>query len=336
MDLPDVHGHIAEIRRDEMAKAAEILGVEHHWLGFVDSGLPKGDPLPPLPEDCFALVPLEISTEALVRAVRQFRPHVMTTYDENGGYPHPDHIRCHQVSVAAFEAAADYRRYPQAGDPWSVSKLYYNHGFLRQRMQLLQDEFARNGEVGPFAKWLKHWQPDHDVFAERVTTRVECADYFGQRDDALRARHPDRPQRRLLRRSDRVAAATVAHGGVRAGPFSGAGYAAGDGPVRRDRGQRMNHAVLTMLWIVAEEAPRDTGPDFGKASPFGLLVIVLLMLGTFGLVWSMNRQLKKLPESFDPEHPAPTRPPTRGPSAPRPPATTAKRRGDGPFADSVG
>ncbi|BBZ22172.1 hypothetical protein MHIB_05900 [Mycolicibacter hiberniae] len=63
--------------------------------------------------------------------------------------------------------------------------------------------------------------------------------------------------------------------------------------------------MLTMLWIVAEEAPRDTGPDFGKASPFGLLVIVLLMLGTFGLVWSMNRQLKKLPESFDPEHPAP-------------------------------
>ncbi|WP_067975746.1 hypothetical protein [Mycolicibacter icosiumassiliensis] len=65
----------------------------------------------------------------------------------------------------------------------------------------------------------------------------------------------------------------------------------------------MNHAVQTVLWIVADDVPRDTGPDFGKASPFGLLVIVLLMLGTFGLVWSMNRQLKKLPESFDPEHP---------------------------------
>jgi mycothiol S-conjugate amidase len=49
MDLPDVHGHMAEIRRDEMAKAAEILGVEHTWLGFIDSGLPKGDPPPPLP-----------------------------------------------------------------------------------------------------------------------------------------------------------------------------------------------------------------------------------------------------------------------------------------------
>ncbi len=56
MDLPEVHGRMAEIRRDEMAKAAEILGVEHHWLGFVDSGLPEGDPLPPLPRRCDATI----------------------------------------------------------------------------------------------------------------------------------------------------------------------------------------------------------------------------------------------------------------------------------------
>jgi mycothiol S-conjugate amidase len=185
MDLPDVHGHIHEIRRDEMAKAAEILGVEHHWLGFVDSGLPKGDPPPPLPEGCFALVPLEESTEALVRVVREFQPHVMITYDENGGYPHPDHIRCHEVSVSAYEAAGDYRRFPDAGEPWSVSKLYYVHGFLRARMQLLQDEFAKNGQEGPFGKWLEHWLPENDHFEKRVTTRVECSAYFGQRDDAL-------------------------------------------------------------------------------------------------------------------------------------------------------
>ena len=102
MDLPEVHGRIAEVRRDEMAKAAEILGVEHTWLGYHDSGLPSGDPLPPLPEGCFALAPLEGPTERLVRVIREFRPHVMTTYDENGGYPHPDHIRCHEVSVAAY------------------------------------------------------------------------------------------------------------------------------------------------------------------------------------------------------------------------------------------
>ncbi|WP_421844584.1 mycothiol conjugate amidase Mca [Mycobacterium sp.] len=187
MDLPDVRGHIAEIRRDEMAKAAEILGVEHTWLGFVDSGLPKGDPLPPLPEGCFALVPMEVSTEALVRVVREFRPHVMTTYDETGGYPHPDHIRCHEISVAAYEAACDHRRFPDAGEPWMVSKLYYNHGFLRQRMQLLQDEFIKHGQDGPFERWLAHWDSEHDPFADRVTTRVECSAYFSQRDDALRS-----------------------------------------------------------------------------------------------------------------------------------------------------
>ncbi len=163
MDLPEVHGRMAEIRRDEMAKAAEILGVEHHWLGFVDSGLPEGDPLPPLPDGCLGVVPLEEPTEALVRVIRKFRPHVLTTYDENGGYPHPDHIRCHQVSVAAFEAAGDYLLFPDAGEPWNVQKLYYTHGFLRKRMQLIQDEFAKHGEVGPFEKWLKHWdrRPRH-------------------------------------------------------------------------------------------------------------------------------------------------------------------------------
>src|SRR5687768_14364352 len=123
MDRPDVLENIIEIRREEMARAAKILGIQHRWLGFKDSGLPEGDPKPPLPEGCFALVPLEESTERLVRFIRSFRPHVMTTYDERGGYPHPDHIRCHEVSVAAFEAAADPERYPEAGEPWQVLKL---------------------------------------------------------------------------------------------------------------------------------------------------------------------------------------------------------------------
>jgi mycothiol S-conjugate amidase len=187
MDLPDVQEHIAEIRRDEMAKAAEILGVEHTWLGFVDSGLPKGDPPPPLPDGCFALAPLEESVEALVRVVREFRPHVITTYDENGGYPHPDHVACHQVSVGAYEAAGDYARFPDAGEPWAVSKLYYVHGFVRQRMQLLHDEAVKHGHEPPFQKWLELWKPEHDPFESRVTTRVQCSEYFSQRDDALRA-----------------------------------------------------------------------------------------------------------------------------------------------------
>ena len=91
--------------------------MRHARLGFVDSGLPEGDLLPELPDGCFALQPLHVATEPLVRLVQEFRPHVMTTYDENGGYPHPDHIMCHKVSVEAFDAAGDPSRYPGTGDP---------------------------------------------------------------------------------------------------------------------------------------------------------------------------------------------------------------------------
>ena len=64
-------------------------------------------------------------------------------------------------------------------------------------------------------------------------------------------------------------------------------------------------ALTTIVGLLAEDTPRDTGPDFGKASPLGLVVVVILMVATFLLVWSMNKQLKKLPESFDPESPEP-------------------------------
>ena len=58
-----------------------------------------------------------------------------------------------------------------------------------------------------------------------------------------------------------------------------------------------------MLSVIADDAPRNHGPDFGKASPVGLLIIVLLVVATLFLVRSMNRQLKKVPESFDRQHP---------------------------------
>ena len=74
---------------------------------------------------------VEEAAEPLVRLIRSFRPHVVTTYDENGGYPHPDHVMCHEVSVAAFEAAGDPERYPDAGEPWQPLKLYYHHSFHR-------------------------------------------------------------------------------------------------------------------------------------------------------------------------------------------------------------
>jgi mycothiol S-conjugate amidase len=190
MDVPGILDRIEEVRREEMAEAAKALGVQHRWLGFVDSGLPEGDPLPPLPEGCFALVPLEEATEALVRVVREFRPHVMTTYDENGGYPHPDHIMCHKVSMAAFEAAGDPERFPDAGEPWTPLKLYYDHGFSIQRIETFAEEYERIGEPFPMQEWLDRFRKmaaeRGDMFG-RVTTQIECSKYFPQRDDALRA-----------------------------------------------------------------------------------------------------------------------------------------------------
>jgi len=187
MDTPGVHERIHEVRREEMARAAAILGVQHRWLGFVDSGLPDGDPTPPLPDGCFALVPLAEATAALVRVVREFRPHVMTTYDENGGYPHPDHVRCHEVSVSAFEAAGDPERFPDAGEPWTPLKLYYSHGFSRKRLELFDDAMAARGLESPFVEWLQNWDPERPDVMERVTTQVACAEWFATRDEALRA-----------------------------------------------------------------------------------------------------------------------------------------------------
>ncbi|MFT4086898.1 MAG: mycothiol conjugate amidase Mca [Gordonia sp. (in: high G+C Gram-positive bacteria)] len=187
MDRPGIKENISEVRKEEMAAAAAALGVEQMWLGYVDSGLPEGDPLPPLPEGCFALVPLEESTEALVKVIRDFRPHVIITYDENGGYPHPDHIRCHEVSVAAYETAGDPDAFPEAGEPWTPLKLYYTHGFIRDRILAFSDEFDKNGQENPFTEWLSKWQRNQGDLMGRVTTQVTCGEYFTQRDDALRA-----------------------------------------------------------------------------------------------------------------------------------------------------
>lgn len=181
---PAILRELPEVRRREMAEAARILGVEHHWLGFVDSGLPEGDPTPALPDGCFALEPQEITVEALVREIRRFRPHVITTYDENGGYPHPDHIMCHVVSVAAFRAAGDPEQYPHAGEAWQPLKLYYDRAFSRAKVMTLHQAIIDAGEESPYADWIERW--DH-IGDARTTTQVYVADYFAQREGALKA-----------------------------------------------------------------------------------------------------------------------------------------------------
>ncbi len=184
MDRPEVLADITAIRAQEMDKAREILGVRQLFMGWVDSGLPEGDPLPPLPDGCFAVGDLEEQTRNLVAVVRRERPHVMTTYDENGGYPHPDHIRCHEVALAAFEAAGDPERFPDVGEPWQPLKLYYNLTFHKSRLEKLHNAMLAAKVDSPYGEWLTGWE-DKPGDAERLTTSVPCAEWFPLRDAAL-------------------------------------------------------------------------------------------------------------------------------------------------------
>jgi len=182
MDLPEVRANLPQIRRQEMARAREILGVRQEFLGFVDSGLPEGDPAPPLPDGCFALQKLEDATEPLVRLIREFRPHVILTYDENGGYPHPDHVKCHEVTVEAFDAAADPDRYAGCGAPWQPLKLYYTI-WSRERSVAVHEALLRLRGKSPYDdKWFKGRSRD-----DRITTRVNVHDFLWARSGALLA-----------------------------------------------------------------------------------------------------------------------------------------------------
>lgn len=205
---------ITGVRRAEMDEAGAALGIEHRWLGFMDSGLPEGDPLPPLPYGCFATVPLEQATAPLVRVIREFRPHVLISYDEIGGYPHPDHLKAHEITVEAYRAAGDPDRFPGTGEPWTPSKLYYDRAFNPDKYRALHEAYLAAGEESPFAERMAWYEkllsedakdgttdeakPEEEA-AERarpprfritdhpVTTQIHVADYLERRDAALRA-----------------------------------------------------------------------------------------------------------------------------------------------------
>ncbi len=233
LDRPDVWENIADIRRAEMDAARAILGVDQAWLGFVDSGLPEGDPLPPLPEGCFGLV--RTPTRApipLVKIMREFRPHVVTTYDENGGYPHPDHIMCHKVSMAAFDAAGDPRAHPELGEPWQPLKLYYDIGFPKAKIIALHEGMLAAGLESPYGEWLDRWEDREDRGVPGHHAGGVRRLLPGPRRRAARPRDPGRPRRVLVPGADGGPAQGVADRGLRAGPLGGRQPGAGVRPLR--------------------------------------------------------------------------------------------------------
>jgi mycothiol S-conjugate amidase len=182
VDSPGTRADLPAIRRREMAAAAEVLGVRHRFLGLVDSGLPaEGDPLP---DGCFAALPLEAAATPLVAVIREFRPHVVITYDETGGYPHPDHIRTHEVTVEAFAAAPDPARYPGTGAVWQPQKLYYQAVLSRAWFEALHEATLAAGLESAMGSVLEEL-PLAEKFP--ITTKIRCEEHFATRDRALLA-----------------------------------------------------------------------------------------------------------------------------------------------------
>ncbi|SQG58247.1 mycothiol conjugate amidase Mca [Corynebacterium ulcerans] len=187
MDKPGILENMAQVRRKEMAESIRAIGAHHCWLGYIDSGLPEGDPLPALPPGCFALADTEEVVDKVVAVIREFQPHVIITYDENGGYPHPDHLKVHEVSMLAWDRSGQTAYKPELGAAWEPLKLYYTHGFIRQRMQMFHNLLIQEGKESPYVDMLERWQIHRADIMARVTTQIRCEEYFEQRDDALRA-----------------------------------------------------------------------------------------------------------------------------------------------------
>jgi mycothiol S-conjugate amidase len=183
LDRPEITADLAAVRRREMDRARAALGVRQHFLGFVDSGFPgPGEPLPP---GCFVLEPLARPVARLVAELRAFRPHALVTYDPNGSYPHPDHIRTHEVAMAAFAAAAS-PAYPNAdGPPWPVPKLYYTRALSREWYAAIDAAMTAAGLLSGMAEILGDLPDVPSPWP--VTTTVECAAWFPARRAALLA-----------------------------------------------------------------------------------------------------------------------------------------------------
>lgn len=178
----DERALLASLRPAELAASARIIGFDEVvMLGYRDSGM-KDTPPNENPAS-FNMADMDEATGRLVAVIRSERPQVLLTYHEDQrGYPHPDHVKVHEISVRAFDRAGDPMWYPEAGPVWQPSKMYYNV-WSRSRMLAVHEALLRLRGTSPFDdKWFD--RPDMDA---TITTRIEVARFLGVRSDALRA-----------------------------------------------------------------------------------------------------------------------------------------------------
>lgn len=182
LDPAEEKAMLARLRPVELAQSARVIGFDEVvMLGYRDSGM-LDSPANAHPE-CFHQADLDEAVGRLVTIIRRERPQVIITYgDDQRGYPHPDHVKVHDITVPAFERAGDPMWYPWAGPAWQPSKLYYSI-WSRTRLLAVHEAMLRHRNESPYDEaWLN--RPGHD---SRITTRLDIAKYLWARSGALRA-----------------------------------------------------------------------------------------------------------------------------------------------------
>ena len=184
----DQQDGLGEHRRIEWANAMAALGVtDYRLLGgpgaYRDSGM-MGTPANDRPE-CFWRADLLAATAHLVEVIREVRPQVMITYDDFGGYGHPDHIQAHRVAMygAALAEAPSYR--PDLGPAHAITKVYWTafpKAMLRAGVQALRAA----GETTGFAAMDPEDLP-FGIDDELVTTAIDGSAYGQAKLEAMRA-----------------------------------------------------------------------------------------------------------------------------------------------------
>ena len=193
----DEEGGLGEHRRGELAAAMAALGVtDHRFLGgfgrFHDSGMdwhPDGHAVAAAetPDNAFSLADLTEAADLLVEIVREVRPQVLVTYDQFGGYGHPDHVQAHRVAMYAAQLAAvpSYRH--DLGEPWEIAKIYWG-AMSESRMRAGLRALREAGDTTSFEGMDPDGPLPHFVTADDdLAAAVDAQDFVEQKMDALRA-----------------------------------------------------------------------------------------------------------------------------------------------------
>ena len=175
-------------RQTELKNAMQALGIkDHRFLGeagkYRDSGMIGTEPNNR--KDSFWQADLQTASDDLVKVIREVKPQVAITYDDFGGYGHPDHIKAHRITHYAIELAKIESYKPELGSPWEVSKIYWT-AIPKSQMQKGIEALASSGG----SKFFGVDSADELPFVledKYVTTRIDGKDLVNKKLQALKA-----------------------------------------------------------------------------------------------------------------------------------------------------